>query len=52
MSIGGGQAPFSAGPGFPDGRSALEGQREEQAGKFTCCAVGKGTQRDFPIYVW
>ena len=24
----------------------------EKAGKFTCCAVGKGTQRDSPILVW
>ena len=28
---------------FPAWRSALKGQCEEQAGKFTCCAVGKGT---------
>ena len=28
---------------IPAGRSALKGQCKEQAGKFTCCAVGKGT---------
>ena len=28
---------------FPASRSALKGQCGEQAGKFTCCAVGKGT---------
>ena len=28
---------------FPAWRSTLKGQCEEQAGKFTCCAVGKGT---------
>ena len=28
---------------FPARRSALKGQCGEQAGKFTCCAVGKGT---------
>ena len=28
---------------FPARRSALKGQSGEQAGKFTCCAVGKGT---------
>ena len=28
---------------FPAGRSALKGQCEEQANKFPCCAVGKGT---------
>ena len=28
---------------FPAWRSALKGQCKEQAGKFTCCAVGKGT---------
>ena len=28
---------------FPAWRSALKGQCEKQAGKFTCCAVGKGT---------
>ena len=28
---------------FPAGRSALKGQCGDQAGKFTCCAVGKGT---------
>ena len=28
---------------FPVCRSALKGQCGEQAGKFTCCAVGKGT---------
>ena len=28
---------------FPAWRSALQGQCGEQAGKFTCCAVGKGT---------
>ena len=28
---------------FPASRSALKGQSEEQAGKYTCCAVGKGT---------
>ena len=28
---------------FPAWRSALKGQCGEQAGKFTCCAVGKGT---------
>ena len=28
---------------FPAWRSALKGQCEEQAGKFTCRAVGKGT---------
>ena len=27
---------------FPAWRSASEGQCGEQAGKFTCCAVGKG----------
>ena len=30
----------------------LKGQCEEQAGKFTCCVVGKGTQRDSLILVW
>ena len=30
----------------------MKGQCGEQAGKFTCCAVGKGTQRDSPILVW
>ena len=29
-----------------------KGQCEKQAGKFTCCAVGKGTQRDSPNLVW
>ena len=29
--------------------STLKGQCGEQAGKFTCCAVGKGTWRDFSI---
>ena len=28
---------------FPAWRSASKGQCEKQAGKFTCCAVGKGT---------
>ena len=28
---------------FPAWRLALKGQCGEQAGKFTCCAVGKGT---------
>ena len=28
---------------FPARRSALKEQCEEQAGKFTCCAVGKST---------
>ena len=28
---------------FPAGRSELKGQCGEQAGKFPCCAVGKGT---------
>ena len=28
---------------FPAGRSALKGQFGEQAGKFACCAAGKGT---------
>ena len=28
---------------FPAWRSALKGQSGKQAGKFTCCAVGKGT---------
>ena len=28
---------------FTASRSALKGQRGEQAGKFTCCAVEKGT---------
>ena len=28
---------------FPAWRSAFEEQCGEQAGKFTCCAVGKGT---------
>ena len=37
---------------FPACRSALKGQFEEQAGKFTCCAVGRGTKRDSPILVW
>ena len=36
---------------FPVWRSALKGQCEEQAGKFTC-AVGKNTWRDFPILMW
>ena len=35
---------------FPAWRSALNGQCEEQAGKFTC-AVGKGTKLDSPILV-
>ena len=30
---------------FPAGRSVLKGQ-------FTCCAVRKGTQREFFILVW
>ena len=33
-------------------RSALKGQCEEQGGKFTSCAVGKGTERHSPILVW
>ena len=37
---------------FPAWRSASMGQCGEQAGEFTCCAVGKGTQRDSPILVW
>ena len=37
---------------FPALRSASKGQCEEQAGKFTCGAVGKGTFRDSPILVW
>ena len=28
---------------FPAWRSAFKGQCGEQAGKFTCCVVGKGT---------
>ena len=32
--------------------SAVKGQCEEQAGKFTCCAVGKGTKWYSPILVW
>ena len=36
---------------FPAWRSALKGQCGEQAGKFACCAVGKGTWRDSPILV-
>ena len=36
---------------FPVWRSALKGQCEEQAGKFTC-AVWKDNQLDFPILVW
>ena len=37
---------------FPAGRSALKGQCGEQAGKFTCCALGKGTERDSSVLVW
>ena len=37
---------------FPACRSAFKGQCEQQAGKFTCCTVGKGTYRDSPILVW
>ena len=40
---------------FPAWRSALKGQSGEQVGKFTCCAVGKGTgrptKRNSPILV-
>ena len=32
--------------------SALKEQCGEQAGKFTCCAVGKGTKRDSPNLEW
>ena len=37
---------------FPARRSAFKGQCGEQAGKFTCCAVRKGTLWDSPILVW
>ena len=37
---------------FPAGRSAFKEQCGEHAGKFTCCAVGIGTERDSPILVW
>ena len=30
------------------GRSALNGQRGEQAGKFTRCTVGKALKRGYP----
>ena len=35
---------------FSAGRSALKGQCGEQAGKFTYCAVGKGTKLDPPSW--
>ena len=34
---------------FPALRSALKVHGKEQASKLTCCAVGKGTERDSPI---
>ena len=37
---------------FPAGRSALKEQCGEQAGKFSCGAVRKGSWRDSPILVW
>ena len=37
---------------FPAWRLALKGQCGEQAGKFTCCAVGKGTKPDSPVLMW
>ena len=37
---------------FPARRSTLKGQFGEQAGKFTCCAVGKYIERDSFILVW
>ena len=37
---------------FPAWRSALTVQCGEQAGKFSCGAVEKGTRRDYPILVW
>ena len=33
---------------YPTGRLALNGQCEEQTGKFTCCAIGKYTLQDCP----
>ena len=33
---------------FPAGRSAFMGGCGEQAGKFDCCFLGQGTQRDAP----
>ena len=33
---------------FPAWRSAFMGGCGEQAGKFTCCVLGQGTQRDAP----
>ena len=37
---------------FPASHLTLEGRCGKQAGKFTCCAVGRGTWREFPILVW
>ena len=37
---------------FPAWCLALKKKCGEQAGKFTCCAVGKSTLRDSPILVW
>ena len=33
---------------FPAWRSAFRGGCGEQAGKFACCVLGQGTQRDAP----
>ena len=37
---------------FPASRLGLKGRCGEHAGKFTGCAVGKGTQRNSPNLVW
>ena len=37
---------------FPAWRSAFMGDCGEQAGKFACCVLGQGTQRDAPAFMW
>ena len=36
---------------FPAWRSAFMGGCREQAGKFACCVLGQGTQRDAPAFM-
>ena len=37
---------------FPAWRSAFKGGCGEQAGKFACCVLGQGTERDAPAFMW
>ena len=37
---------------FPAWRLAFKGGCGEQTGKFDCCVVEQGTQRDAPTFMW